>query len=260
MPSRNRDEFRSPLVAALAKRSGYLCAICRAMTIGPSSESPLSVTNLGVAAHITAAAPGGPRFDPSLTHEKRCAIENGIWLCQTDAKRIDADSSTYTDKVLHSVKAKHEAFVATIAGIPASTAHPLSITPGEGVRGMTAHEYAFLRISETGAVYRGVLAPILSDRKIGLDEEVGILMCTGPQRDDRPGPEWTAFVSADWLRWFLGGQEAGYKAAGTLSPSHILGCIPAWPDSFLEWLAAIVESGVVFTWQRHPHGYLVLSQ
>jgi hypothetical protein len=96
MPSPRRDDFRSPVGAALAERSGYLCATCRAVTIGPSSDSPLSVTNLGVAAHITTAAPRGPRFDSSLTSEQHRAIENGIWLCQTDAKRIDSDSEAST--------------------------------------------------------------------------------------------------------------------------------------------------------------------
>ena|SRR6266567_4412833 len=99
-----------------------------------------------------------------------------------------------------------------------------------------------------------------ANRAVSLEDEIGVLMCTGPARADRPRPECAVFVTADWLRWFLSGEKAGYRAADTLAPTHILGCIPVWPDSFFEWLAAIVDSGITFTWQRHPDGYLVLAQ
>ena len=47
--------------------------------------------NVGEAAHITAAAPGGKRYDPSLTPEDRRAASNGMWLCELCAKLIDTD-------------------------------------------------------------------------------------------------------------------------------------------------------------------------
>jgi hypothetical protein len=50
-----RDDFSGMTKAALAKRSAFLCAICRAMTIGLSAESATSISNVSVAAHITAA-------------------------------------------------------------------------------------------------------------------------------------------------------------------------------------------------------------
>lgn len=51
--------------------------------------------SLGVAAHITAAAKGGPRFNEHLTSDGRRAPENGIWLCQQCSRLIDADDSAY---------------------------------------------------------------------------------------------------------------------------------------------------------------------
>jgi hypothetical protein len=42
---------------------------------------------VGEAAHISAAAPGGKRYDSSLTPEERRAPSNGIWLCELCAKR-----------------------------------------------------------------------------------------------------------------------------------------------------------------------------
>jgi hypothetical protein len=44
-----------------------------------------------VAAHITAAWAGGPRYDPDLLPEERTNPSNGIWLCQNCAKLIDND-------------------------------------------------------------------------------------------------------------------------------------------------------------------------
>jgi hypothetical protein len=78
-----RDDFPRPLVDALAKRVGFRCSNpdCRQPTAGPSEEGPERTVNVGIAAHITAAAPGGARYYKALTPEQRGGIENGIWLC-----------------------------------------------------------------------------------------------------------------------------------------------------------------------------------
>lgn len=71
-------------------------------TAGPDGDT--GITNTGVAAHITAASPGSPRFDETLTAQTRSEITNGIWLCQTHAKLIDDDELTYTPAVLRDWK------------------------------------------------------------------------------------------------------------------------------------------------------------
>ncbi|WP_148640104.1 hypothetical protein [Aureimonas sp. AU20] len=48
-----------------------------------------------MAAHITAASQGGPRFNEHLTTEGRRAGENGIWLCQQCSRLVDADDSAF---------------------------------------------------------------------------------------------------------------------------------------------------------------------
>jgi hypothetical protein len=58
-------------------------------TIGPDGADESG--SIGVAAHITAAAEGGPRYDSTLTTEERAAAENGIWLCQTCSRLVDVD-------------------------------------------------------------------------------------------------------------------------------------------------------------------------
>jgi hypothetical protein len=96
-----RDEFPKPLKDTLAKRVGYQCSNpnCRRPTSGPQDHPNKSV-NVGVAAHISAASPGGPRWDPSLSPQERKAIENGIWLCQKCAKLVDNDEAHYTSDLL----------------------------------------------------------------------------------------------------------------------------------------------------------------
>ncbi len=107
----NRDEFSAPIKRALAERSGFRCSYlgCPNATVGPSNESDVSVARTGVACHITAAAPGGRRFDPSLTPEQRSSITNGIWMCQTHSVEIDRDEVRYTALLLRHWKEVSEA-------------------------------------------------------------------------------------------------------------------------------------------------------
>lgn len=101
-----RDDFSSDTIRRAAERVGYRCSYpgCRNATVGASMESARNVSNIGVAAHICAAAKGGPRYDESMTSEERKGIDNCIWLCQTHAKLIDTDVRTYTVELLHKWK------------------------------------------------------------------------------------------------------------------------------------------------------------
>ncbi len=105
-----RDDFSFQTKELLAKRVGHRCSNpgCRQSTSGPRSEPDKSI-NVGVASHISAAAPAGPRYDDSLTPDQRRAPENGIWLCQNCAKMVDNDSTRYTVDVLRQWNDKAEA-------------------------------------------------------------------------------------------------------------------------------------------------------
>src|SRR3977135_2643142 len=97
-----RDNFSAKTIRILQSRVACRCSNpeCRKPTIGPALDEDRSV-NVGVAAHITAAAEGGPRYDIRLKLEDRKASENGIWLCQICAKLIDSDVSRFTTDILH---------------------------------------------------------------------------------------------------------------------------------------------------------------
>ncbi len=100
-----RDDFPKPTKDSLSKRVGMKCSNpdCQKLTCGPNTD-PQKVTNIGVAAHICAAAKGGPRYDESMTPAERKSEANGIWLCQTCSKLIDSDPAFYTKEVLQSWK------------------------------------------------------------------------------------------------------------------------------------------------------------
>ena len=72
--------------------------------------------NVGVAAHISAAAPGGPRYDSTLSPEQRSNISNAVWLCQNCAKLVDNDPQRFTADVLLEWKARAEAVARTEVG------------------------------------------------------------------------------------------------------------------------------------------------
>ena len=100
----NRDEFSRGDVDVLSKRAGGRCSNpdCRRPTSGPKIVS--GAANTGVAAHISAAAPGGPRYDVNLTADQRSSIDNGIWLCQICSRVIDTDLDRYNSATLRDWK------------------------------------------------------------------------------------------------------------------------------------------------------------
>ena len=100
-----RDDFSQQTLDILAKRVGIRCSnpSCRKLTTGPRSDSA-KIINIGVGAHITAAAPGGPRFDPNSSGEERKSPDNGIWLCQNCAKLVDNDPERYPVNILKNWK------------------------------------------------------------------------------------------------------------------------------------------------------------
>jgi hypothetical protein len=100
-----RDDFPEDIKRALAARVANQCSNpdCRAVTSGPQTD-PSKAVNVGVAAHITAASPGGPRHDPELSPPERQGSLNGIWLCQNCAKLVDNDPDRFTVELLRAWK------------------------------------------------------------------------------------------------------------------------------------------------------------
>src|SRR5207237_1711901 len=106
-------------------RVGYRCSrpTCRALTSGPQVD-PSKALNVGVAAHITAAAAGGPRYDPALTSEERRHANNALWLCQNCGKLVDNDPTKFTEGELRRWKQTAEVEALALIGKAATAADP----------------------------------------------------------------------------------------------------------------------------------------
>lgn len=107
-----RDDFTAKVKKTLAERVNLLCSnpVCRKMTSGPNHNDD-KATLIGVAAHITAASVGGPRYNDALNSTQRKNINNGIWLCHNCSDLIDKDETRFTAEKLASWKSETENFV-----------------------------------------------------------------------------------------------------------------------------------------------------
>ena len=106
----NREDFLKPTRDALAARAGMRCSnpSCRRATAKADPSDPENWIDLGIAAHITAASPGGSRYDLSLSPELRRSASNGVWLCHHCAKEVDSTTSTYSVETLRTWKQQAE--------------------------------------------------------------------------------------------------------------------------------------------------------
>ncbi|RZU46735.1 hypothetical protein EV700_1116 [Fluviicoccus keumensis] len=132
-----RDDFKQKTKQILAQRAAYRCSnpSCRVGTVGPHVD-PNKIVMTGAAAHIYAAAEGGPRYNPEQSSMERAAITNGIWLCRSCADKIDDDDVRYPAKLLKKWKDEHEKwvrdedFLPSLPKVTVETLHGLSIPSG----------------------------------------------------------------------------------------------------------------------------------
>lgn len=101
----NRDDFSPKIKEILKARVNNRCSNpdCRVPTTGPT-EHIEKVNNIGIAAHISAASIGGPRYDPSMSKDERTSIRNAIWLCSNCSIKIDRDPDKYNVQTLKNWK------------------------------------------------------------------------------------------------------------------------------------------------------------
>lgn len=116
---RQRDNFPKRVKENIAARVNHRCSnpTCRASTSGPQLDHGKAI-NIGVAAHIAAAAEGGPRFDASMPNAERSSARNAIWLCQNCAKLIDNDEQRFSHKMLKDWKKDAEELAKSRIGRP----------------------------------------------------------------------------------------------------------------------------------------------
>ncbi|QVI69406.1 hypothetical protein [Pseudomonas syringae] len=96
-----RDDFSATTVRLLRDMAGNVCSKpdCHVHTHGSKAGRDGAFT-VGVACHIKAASPGGPRYDPEQTPAQRKSSDNGIWMCQTHSRLVDVDGLPYPVDIL----------------------------------------------------------------------------------------------------------------------------------------------------------------
>lgn len=114
MPGSQRDDFSATTKKTVAARAGYRCSnpTCRRSTSRPDPFNEAGHVNIGVACHITAASPGGPRYDASITSDDRSSPSNALWLCQVCAKVIDSAPEAFPSQALAAWKRNAESLAA----------------------------------------------------------------------------------------------------------------------------------------------------
>lgn len=108
-----RDRVPAAQEKVVISRSGNRCAYpgCGLdLTIDPLAEGDRPKAT-GKVAHIAAASPGGPRFDPKMTAAERGSAENLIYLCGPHHDAVDTQLQYHTREFLLEAKHVHEAAV-----------------------------------------------------------------------------------------------------------------------------------------------------
>lgn len=109
-----RDDFLASVKNTLRMRAAFICSNpdCRKQTIAPSESDEHKYIYIGKAAHITAAAVGGPRYDANIKTAERSSISNAIFLCSSCADLIDRNNGIdFPTTELIAWKADHERWV-----------------------------------------------------------------------------------------------------------------------------------------------------
>ena len=108
-----RDEFPENIKRVVSQRAGGRCSFpgCDRQCWLSNSDAN-KASSVGVAAHINAASPGGPRYDQAQTEQERRGAENCIFLCQSHAHVIDHDEERFPASALREWKFRHEKQIA----------------------------------------------------------------------------------------------------------------------------------------------------
>lgn len=260
----NRDDFSEPTKRALAGRAGHRCSICKAPTIGPSDESPTSFMNVGIASHITAAAPGqgARRYDPSLTSEQRSGIDNGIWLCRGCDGIVDRDAVRFPPETLKRIRRDHTEFARLGARVEAEVGliaiGPNIIAGGQVARfkasGIVLHLAFFLMgsVEDLFAFVRCFDAQSPLSRYVLLSEMgLGGLLADAPEIA-REGAAWS--MTFQWL------PDAPRRSASKLVDiSRRTGQIISGPECWKQTFETVLEQPPR-TWFANMEGGSHLSE
>jgi hypothetical protein len=164
-------------------------------------------------AHIHAATPGGPRFDPKMSDKERAGHPNVILMCTAHHKVIDRDPATYTVEVLTAWKTEREG---------------PNLSALRGLSGLTEERLAEM-IEDVGRSS----GPI---RSVELDFELGVLL---------PGQRTVKGDPAKWSNFAE--KNAGFGEKLVILTARNPGSVRASVESFA---VVISMSGPVYSTEQ----------
>ena len=87
---KNRDDFTPDNKRVMAERVAWKCSFpgCGKNTVGPNSADHSKKINNGIAAHICAAAPNGPRYDQTMTTARNNSDTHPIFCSLVNARLV----------------------------------------------------------------------------------------------------------------------------------------------------------------------------
>ena len=146
--ARTRDDFSAATKKQIGKSAGWLCSYpgCRALTVSATADGTGTI-NLGTAAHICAAAPGGPRYDHNMSTEERSSASNGIWMCRNHGTAVDIDPNQFPVALLRQWKeeASRDSWRRVLGGKPPPNAGISENLHADRLRDAAAQDLAALR-------------------------------------------------------------------------------------------------------------------
>lgn len=109
MSNREKDPLESQ-VRILYGQSHGRCAYpqCGKILVMPSRDRRDMPKNVAKVAHITAASPGGPRYDAEMSSDERRSETNLMLMCGDHHDAIDTQLAFHTTKWLRAAKKEHE--------------------------------------------------------------------------------------------------------------------------------------------------------
>jgi hypothetical protein len=167
-----RDEFPKAIRDAVAKRASFVCSNpeCRALTVAPSDADASDFVYIGKVAHMSAAAPGGPRYDSSMTAQHRMDVSNALFLCSSCADLIDRNAGAdFPLSRLKHWKKQHEDWVRS--NLNRRVDSPLSVVGGTheaaGVGEVTALDIQGSAIITPGTIAKATGQGSVTATRIG---------------------------------------------------------------------------------------------
>lgn len=196
-----RDDFTDKVKRLLRERAGNQCSHpeCRAVTTA-AGEGADKVNNIGKAAHICAAAPGGPRYKAEMTPEERRSIENGIWLCSNHADEIDNDEQRFSESLLRQWKQDAEEARKYELGKPLLKQSDVASAVAAALTG-TAREFVPAAIHNTHKAVADVLSKVDPRFEIETGHQNGITSFVFHAKED---VQFAMNVAAEHAREFAG--------------------------------------------------------